>query len=359
MKRRGFLGAAALSALAMRRADARTRETHSGSSENAGALTDVAGIRVGQFTDSRRPTGCTVVVYEPGAVAGVDVRGSAPGTRETDLLSPVNTVDRVNAIVLSGGSAFGLDAASGVMRWLDEHNAGYATAAGKVPIVPAAILYDLNVGDGRIRPNADSGYAACRHASGGPVSEGSVGAGAGATVGKLGGGKPMKGGIGTASIRLPNGIVVAALVAVNCVGDIVDPSSGRIVAGARTTDGRGFLDIDARLRSGSGLTQGGGRSGENTTIGVVATNARFDKTQMTKVAQMAHDGLARTITPAHTPFDGDTLFALTTGTAASEANLTVAGALAADVVSRAILRAVMQATGVPGYPSYRDVHRNG
>lgn len=325
--------------------------------EGAGGLTDVAGIRVGHFTDTRRPTGCTVVLYEAGAVAGVDVRGSAPGTRETDLLSPVNTVDRVNAIVLAGGSAFGLDAASGVTRWLDEHGVGYATAAGKVPIVPAAILYDLNVGDGHIRPTADSGYQACQHASTGTIAEGSVGAGAGATVGKLGGGKPMKGGLGTASIKLPNGIVVAALVAVNCVGDVVDPSTGRIVAGARTADGRGFLDIDATLRAGAGMAQG--RSGENTTIGVVATNARFDKTQMTKVAQMAHDGLARAITPAHTPYDGDTLFALTTAAVTIEANLTVVGALAADVVSRAILRAVMQATGVPGYPSYREVRGNG
>ncbi|HEX4682506.1 MAG TPA: P1 family peptidase [Gemmatimonadaceae bacterium] len=357
MNRRHFLGAAAMTTLAARRALAGMVVRAPGNHAAAGGLTDVRGLRVGHFTDSRRPTGCTVVLYEPGAIAGVDVRGSAPGTRETDLLSPVNTVDRVNAIVLAGGSAFGLDSASGVMRWLGERDVGYATAAGKVPIVPAAILYDLNVGDGRIRPGADAGYAACQNATAGTVAEGSVGAGAGATVGKLGGGKAMKGGIGTASISFSNGLVVAALVAVNCVGDVIDPATGRIVAGARTTDGSRFVDLDAALRSGAGVAQEGGaaRSGQNTTIGVVATNARFDKTQMTKVAQMAQDGLARSINPAHTPYDGDTLFALTTAESRVAANLAAVGALAADVVSQAILRAVMTATSVAGFPSYREI----
>ena len=208
-----------------------------------GFVTDIDGIRVGHFTDARRPTGCTVILYESGAVAGVDVRGSAPGTRETDLLKPTNLVDKVNAIVLSGGSAFGLEAATGVMRYLEEQNAGFATPAGKVPIVPAAILYDLNVGDAKIRPNADAGYKACTNAKSGPVEEGSVGAGAGATVGKIGGGRPMKGGIGTSSIRLANGLVVGAIVAVNCVGDVIDPKTGKIVAGARTPDGKSFVNI--------------------------------------------------------------------------------------------------------------------
>ena len=320
-------------------------------SPSEGFITDVAGIKVGHFTESRRPTGCTVVLYERGAVAGVDVRGSAPGTRETDLLKPTNLVDKVNAIVLSGGSAFGLEAATGVMRYLEEHDAGYPTAAGKVPIVPAAILYDLNVGDGKIRPNADAGFKACMNARAGPVEEGSVGAGAGATVGKIGGGRPMKGGIGTSSIKLANGLIVGAIVAVNCVGDVVDPKTGKIVAGARTPDGKAFVNIIESYRSGRGVAS----PGQNTTIGVVATNARFDKTQMTKIAEMSHDGMARAINPTHTPSDGDTLFAITTGTSTVTANLTAIGALAAEAVSEAILRAVMKAKSVPGFPSYSDI----
>lgn len=316
-----------------------------------GFITDVDGIRVGHFTDSRRPTGCTVILYERGAVAGVDVRGSAPGTRETDLLRPTNLVDKVNAIVLSGGSAFGLDAATGVMRYLEEHDAGFPTAAGKVPIVPAAILYDLTVGDAKIRPNADAGYQACLSAKTGPIGEGSVGAGAGATVGKLGGGRPMKGGIGTSSIRLANGLVVGAIVAVNCVGDVIDPKTGKIVAGARTPDGKEFLNIVEAYRSGRGFSS----PGQNTTIGVVATNAKFDKTQMTKIAEMAHDGLARAINPAHTPSDGDTLFAMSTGISTVTPNLTSIGALAAEAVTEAILRGVMKAKPVAGFSSYNDI----
>ncbi len=355
MNRRHFIGAAGAAALANGRLFAEAANEQAAD----GYITDVEGIRVGHFTDTRRPTGCTVILYERGAVAGVDVRGSAPGTRETDLLKPTNLVDRVNAIVLSGGSAFGLDTATGVMRYLEEHDAGFATAAGKVPIVPAAILYDLGVGDPKIRPTAESGYQACKTAASGPVAEGNVGAGAGATVGKLSGGRPMKGGIGTASIKLTEGLVVAAIVAVNCTGDVIDPRSGKIVAGARTSDGKGFLDIARTLRSGRGVTLTGGRggagAGENTTIGVVATNARFDKTQMTKVAEMAHDGLARAINPAHTLYDGDTLFALSTGTSTVSANLTAIGALAAEVVTDAILRAVKRATSIPGYPAVRDL----
>jgi L-aminopeptidase/D-esterase-like protein len=347
MNRRVFIGALTLSAIYDLPLFAQARE---------GFITDVDGIKVGHFTESRRPTGCTVILYERGAVAGVDVRGSAPGTRETDLLKPTNLVDKVNAIVLSGGSAFGLDSATGVMRYLEEHDSGFATQAGKVPIVPAAILYDLNVGDGKIRPNADSGYKACTNAKSGPIDEGSVGAGAGATVGKLGGGKPMKGGIGTSSIRLPNGLVVGAIVAVNCVGDVIDPKTGKIVAGARSADGKGFLNIMETYRSGRGVVQGPG-PGQNTTIGVVATNARFDKTQMTKIAEMSHDGMARAINPTHTPSDGDTLFAMSTGTSNTAANLTAIGALAAEAISEAILRAVKKAKAVPGFPSYTDISK--
>ena len=290
-----------------------------------GWITDVQGIKVGHFTDSRRPTGCTVILYEEGAVAGVDVRGSAPGTRETDLLKPANLVEKVNAIVLSGGSAFGLDTATGVMRFLEEQDSGFQTPHGKVPIVPAAILYDLGVGDPKIRPDAEAGYKACANAKTGPVEEGSVGAGAGATVGKLSGGLPGKGGIGTSSIKLPNGIVVGAIIAVNCVGDVILPGQPASI-------------IDS-YRSGNGLTQDL-LPGQNTTIGVVATNVAFTKTQMTKIAEMAHDGLARAINPAHTPFDGDTLFAMSTGTSTLTAHHGVIGALAAEAVYEAIIRAV-------------------
>jgi L-aminopeptidase/D-esterase-like protein len=318
-----------------------------------GYITDVEGIRIGHFTDSRRPTGCTVVLYEPGAVAGVDVRGSAPGTRETDLLKPTNFVDKINAILLSGGSAFGLDAATGVMRYLEEQNAGFQTAAGKVPIVPAAILYDLHIGDGKIRPDAEAGYKACLNARTGPVDEGSIGAGAGATVGKIGDLRPMKGGIGTSSIKLPNGLVVGALVAVNCSGDVIDPNTGRILAGARTADGKAFFNIIEGYRLGHAAAP----IGQNTTIGVVATNARFDKTQLTKIAEMSHDGMARAINPTHTASDGDTLFAVSTGTSSVTPNLTAIGVLAAEAVSEAILRAVMKAHSVPGFPSYIDILR--
>jgi len=317
-----------------------------------GFITDVEGIKVGHFTDSRRPTGCTVVLCESGAATGVDVRGSAPGTRETDLLSPINTVEQAHAILLSGGSAFGLDAAAGVVRYLEEKNIGFPTRTARVPIVPAAILFDLGIGDPKIRPNADSGYRACESARSGPIEEGSVGAGAGATIGKIGPGRPMKGGIGTSSIKLPNGIVVGAIVAVNAVGNIIDPKTGRIVAGARTADGKGFVDIIDWYRAGNASGQG---PGENTTIGVVATNAVFTKTQMTKIAEMAHDGMARTINPTHTPNDGDVLFAMATGASGIRGNVGAVGALAAEAVSEAILRAVMRAKSISGYASYEEI----
>jgi L-aminopeptidase/D-esterase-like protein len=317
-----------------------------------GGLTDIAGIRVGHFTDSRRPTGCTVVLAEAGAVAGVDVRGSAPGTRETDLLNPINTVQKVHAILLTGGSAFGLDAASGVVQFLEEKKVGLDTGVARVPIVPAAVLFDLGVGDAEIRPDKAAGYAACRSAVTGAVEEGNVGAGAGATVGKmLGPGRAMKAGIGTCSI-LVGELKVAALAVVNAAGDIIDPRSCRIVAGARTPDGKGLANTMEALKQRPNARTSG--EGTSTTLGVVATNAAFDKAGMTKIAQMAQDGLARAVNPAHTPMDGDTIFALTTG-GLKDANLSLVGALAADVVSRAIVRAGLKAVGIPGYPAARDL----
>jgi L-aminopeptidase/D-esterase-like protein len=329
----------------------------------AKGLTAVAGIKVGHHTLAERPTGCTVVLTEAGAVAGVDVRGGAPGTRETDLLDPVNSVQKVNAIVLSGGSAFGLDAASGVVRWLDEKGFGYDARVAKVPIVPAAILFDLGVGNNpRIRPTAECGYAAARAATDGPVAEGSIGAGAGATVGKTGGpGRSMKGGIGSAAIVLPGGLVVAALVAVNAVGDVVDPSTGRVVAGVRTEDGKGLADARRLVRSGAlgrrPTPSPTPNPGENTTIGIVATNAILTKAEAAKMAQMAHDGFARAISPVHTPGDGDTIFALATGTLPGEGLASVVGALAAEAMADAIVRAATQATGLPGIPAVRDLQK--
>jgi L-aminopeptidase/D-esterase-like protein len=317
-------------------------------------LTAVPGIKVGHVTLTERPTGCTVILTEAGAVAGVDVRGAAPGTRETDLLNPVNSVQQVHAIVLAGGSAFGLDAASGVMRYLDEKNIGFKVGAINVPIVPAAILIDLGVGGNpKIRPTADCGYRAAQEAGAGPVSEGNVGAGAGATIGKTAGAdRAMKGGLGTAAITMPDGLIVAALVAVNAIGDVIDPATGKVIAGVRTQDGKSLADARTLLRSGA-LQQL--RIGGNTTLGVVATNAALTKTQATKVAQMAHDGLARAISPAHTPADGDTVFALATGATSGAADVGRIGELAAEVLADAVVRAARQATSIPGYPAARDL----
>lgn len=323
-------------------------------------ITAVEGLALGHFTLEERPTGCTVILAEDGAVAGVDVRGGAPGTREIALLDPVNSVQEAHAIVLSGGSAFGLDAAAGVVRYLEERGIGYRAGDHVVPIVAAAILFDLGVGGGSVRPGPECGYEAARVASTAAPAEGSVGAGAGATVGKLRGrGRAMKGGIGTASITLADGLTVAAVVAVNAVGDVIDPATGEIVAGVRTEDGTGFADARALLREGEVRPPGDDASVENTTIGVVATNARLSKAEITKVAQMAHDGLARAIYPAHTPSDGDTLFGLATGTHEDEAGLSRIGALAADMVAEAILRAVRTATGLPGLPSVADLADTG
>ena len=319
---------------------------------DAQGLAALEGVAVGHHTLTERPTGCTVVLVEAGAVAAVDVRGAAPGTRETALLDPVNTVQEVHAVVLAGGSAFGLAAADGVMRYLSERNVGFETGAARVPIVPAAILYDLGIGDPAIRPTADCGYRAAAAAQSGDVAEGNAGAGAGATVGKLGGpGRAMKGGIGTALVTLPGGVQVAALMAVNAVGDVHDPENGALVAGVRSADGQTVVGAREILRR----RVGGPRGGENTTIGVVATNVPLTQAQLGIVARMAHDGLARAVRPAHTPADGDAIFALSTGRRAGSINLLQIGALAADVTAEAIVRAIREATGIPGYPAVRDL----
>jgi L-aminopeptidase/D-esterase-like protein len=326
-----------------------------------GTITDVAGVRVGHHTDERRPTGCTVVLTEAGAVGGVDVRGSSPGTRETDLLSPHNAIDQVHGVLLAGGSAFGLDAAGGVMRWLEEHRIGVQVGPVRVPIVPAAILFDLWLGDSSIRPDAQAGYLACQAASIDTVVQGSVGAGAGATIGKLFGiERAMKGGIGSASVKV-GAITVGALVAVNALGDIIDRATGSVIAGARTEDGRRLLGTTQAMLQGIVPTLL--QPGAATSIGVVATDAVLTKAQAHKLAQMVHDGLARTINPAHTMGDGDALFALATGASGSECPLTMLGALAAEVTAAAVLNAALQATtlsgpGLPDLPAARDLrHR--
>jgi L-aminopeptidase/D-esterase-like protein len=313
---------------------------------SSGSLTDVRGLSVGHFTDSRRPTGCTVVLTPQGAVAGVDVRGASPGTRETELLSPLNAVEQVHAILLSGGSAFGLDAAGGVMRWLEERGVGVEVGPVRIPIVPAAILFDLFTGDASIRPDAASGYAACIAAKTSAEAQGNVGAGSGAVVGKLFGiDRSMKGGIGSASVCV-NGVTVAAMVAVNAVGDVIDPSSGAVVAGARSEDGLRMVGTTQAILNGEALMHL--MPGSATSIGVVATDAVISKVQANKIAQMAHDGLARSINPVHTLTDGDTLFALGTGASGLEVHTTVLGTLAAEVVARAVLNAVRAATGISG-----------
>ena len=309
----------------------------------------VAGIRVGHATLASGITGCTVVLAEAGVTAGGDVRGGAPGTVETDLLDPVNSVDFVNAVVFSGGSAFGLAARDGVMRYLEERGQGYALASGGVvPIVTGAIIFDLGLNPNGPRPGADCGYEAAEGATDGPVEVGSVGAGAGATVGKLNGqSQGMRGGVGAASIRLEgSGLVVSAVVVVNAVGDVVDPGTGSIVAGVRAEDGS-LLDARRLLRSDPPSD----RVGQNTTIGVVMTNARLTKAQANKVAQMAHDGLARAVVPSHTPADGDTMFSMATGDLEEGFTVSQVGALAAEAVSDAILTAVRSATGAAGIPA--------
>lgn len=305
-------------------------------------LTAVAGLRVGHAHDAEALTGCTVILCEAGAIGGVDQRGGAPGTRETDLLRPMHLVEQVHAIVLAGGSAFGLDAASGVMRYLAERGIGFETPAARVPIVAAAVLFDLGIGRPDVRPDAEMGYQACLQATDAPVVQGRVGAGIGATAGKIAGmAHATRTGLGSVSMTLDNGLVVGALVAVNPFGDVVDPTTGQVVAGVQPSaangSGRGDTLALMQLAANSAAEPAVGPTpfAHNTVIGVVATNARLSKEQVNKVAQMAHDGLARSIRPAHTMFDGDTIFALATGDMAADVNLV--GALAAEVFAQAVV----------------------
>ncbi len=307
-------------------------------------ITDIPNIRVGHDTNLEAGTGCTVIICDTPAVGGIDVRGGAPATRETDLLRPLNMVEGVHAILLTGGSAFGLDAASGVMRYLAERNIGFDVGVAKVPIVPAAAIFDLGFGSASVRPDADAGYRACEQATSDPVAQGNIGAGTGATVGKLlGPGFMMKGGLGSASMRMDDGTLVGAIVAVNALGDVIDPQTQQVIAGTRNSMG-GFIASNPF---------------GNTTIAVVATSASLSKDSANKVAQMAHDGLAQAIRPAHTMFDGDTVFALALGTA-SQAGTTQAtaalqvsiiGAAAATTLARAIIKAVRNATELHGVPA--------
>ena len=324
-------------------------------------LTAVTGLEVAHYTDRANATGCTVILCRSGAAGGVDVRGGSPGTRETDLLRPTRRVDRVHGIVLSGGSAYGLDAASGVMRYLEEQGIGVRVGPAIVPIVASAILFDLGLITDKVRPRPDDGYAAAGNASDHPVPEGSVGAGAGATVGKiLGPDRAVKGGIGSASMTLPDGNTVAALVAVNAVGDVYDHRTGRLVAGPRRASGPGFVPAIDVLTSGKDIAETGAAESAppslgNTTIGVVATDATLTKEESNWLARLSHDGLALAIRPCHTSRDGDTMFALATNRQPVPGDLTAIGAAAVEVTALAVLRAVETATGLGGIPSVSEL----
>ncbi len=317
-----------------------------------GDITDVAGIRVGHAQDASALTGVTVVLCEQGAVAGCDVRGSAPGTRETDLLRPVNLVQQIHAVVLTGGSAYGLDACGGVMRYLESRNVGYDMGMVRVPIVPGAVIFDLGCGDPHVRPDAGMGLQACENASTGPVAQGNAGAGTGATVGKMFGMEwAMKGGLGSSSSVLGNGVTVGALVVVNSFGDVIDPAGGNILAGARNPVTGGFAGTSRMILHGFGA--GDLTGGCATTIGVVATDASLTKEEVNKVSQMAHDGLARVINPVHTMYDGDTIFCLSLGR--KNADVNTIGIAAAEVMARAVVQAVTKAQTVGRILSAQDM----
>ncbi len=319
-----------------------------------GQITDIEGIRVGHCSDLEAITGCTVLLCEEGAVGGVDIRGSASGTRELDPLHPLHLVDRVHGVLLSGGSAFGLDAAGGVMQYLEERGVGFDVGVARVPIVPAAILFDLRIGNPRVRPDRSMGYRACEAATSGPIEEGSVGAGTGATVGKLRGIEcAMKGGLGTSSLSLHGGALVGALAVVNAFGDVIDPATGRILAGLRDSPaGRDLLDTAAQMQAG---VRPSGYVRESTTLVAVGTNAKLTKLEATKLAQLAQLGLARTIRPVHTTLDGDAIFVLATGRVSAELN--ALGVIAAEAVARAVVRAIRLARGFSGVPSFADLRQ--
>lgn len=313
-------------------------------------ILDVKGIKVGQVQQMEGLTGCSVIICEEGAVCGVDVRGSAPGTRETDLLDPINMIQKVHAVVLSGGSAFGLEATCGVSKYLEENGIGFDVGVAKVPIVTGAVLFDLGVGDPKCRPNIDMGYEACKVASYTNLEQGNFGAGCGATVGKIKGSNfCTKGGIGSYSIKLDNGLVVAALIAVNAFGDVYE--EGKVIAGVLNDNKDGFLNTYNLMKQG---VNKGGFNIDNTTIGVVATNAKLDKAQCKKVSQMAHNGYAKTIFPIHTPHDGDTIFTLATGEI--ETDVTLLGSLATEVVEKSIINAIKNAKSINNIPSYNEIN---
>jgi L-aminopeptidase/D-esterase-like protein len=315
-------------------------------------ITDVPGVKVGHCEDLIAFTGCTAIVMEKGMVCGVDVRGSAPGTRETDLLNPLNLVEEVHGLCLAGGSAYGLEASSGIMRFLEEKGVGLNVGVGVVPIVPSAVLFDLAVGDPTVRPTKAMGYKAASKAERGCFPLGNIGAGCGATVGKMGGySRAMKGGLGSASRILDNGLIVGAIVAVNAMGEVRDPLSGMILAGARSDEG----EIRTSLKWMMEQPFNPVLPGTNTTIGVVASNAKLSKVQVNKVASMAHDGLARTIYPVHTMYDGDTIFSLASGHI--DASVDLVGFVAAEVLAEAVIYAIKAANGVYDYPSYKDLQK--
>ena len=294
-------------------------------------LTAIEGVKVGHATDATARTGCTVILCPTGATAGVDVRGAAPGTRETDALRSGRLVQKAHGVLLTGGSAFGLDAAGGVVQYLEEQNVGFPAGTVRVPIVPAAVIFDLGVGDATVRPDREMGYQACLNATGEPVAMGAIGAGTGATVGKAPGVSSSPGGVGSACKYLDSGLIVAAITVVNALGNVVHPRTGEILAGGK--ENGGFVDVTERLLDANIVP------GTNTTIGVVATNATLTSAEANRVAEMAHDGMARAIRPSHTMSDGDTLFALATGTHTGS-SVNAVGILAAEVVAEAIVNAV-------------------
>jgi L-aminopeptidase/D-esterase-like protein len=342
----------ALTAMCLAAASAPAVAAQTASATN-NTLTAVPGIKVGHHTLPERPTGCTVVLVEGGATAGVDVRGAAPATRDTDLLNPTKMVQQVFGVSLSGGSLFGLSAVDGALKFLEQKNIGIEYGRRRIPIVPGASIFDLGVGDATIRPTADCGYRAAQTATTAPVAEGSVGAGAGATLGKLAGmARSMKSGVGSAAIATPDGLIVAALVVANPLGDVIDPATGKVVAGVRNADGKGFADARTLIRAGVRQSRG---DHDNSTVGVVATNARLTKAQANYIAQLADDGYARTIFPIHTMVDGDTIFVLATGGKPGDVDLVTLGALASEAVADAVIRCATQATTAAGIPALRDL----